>query len=121
MTLRRLNPMARGPRPIGSPNSGRRGDSSALPVPARRAAVYKLLDTVDVPVLRPHIGHASFLVFKDVEDFALHCGALEFVARKRGVRAAFALRVCGVAYGSAAAERNDVILFVSMLAQPQRK
>jgi hypothetical protein len=32
-----------------------------------------------------YILHAGFLVFKDVEDFALHCGPLEFVARKRGV------------------------------------
>ena len=28
------------------------------------------------------IGHAGFLVFKDVEPFAVHCGMLEFVARK---------------------------------------
>lgn len=26
-----------------------------------------------------HIFHAGFLVFKDVEDFALHCGPLELV------------------------------------------
>ena len=40
-----------------------------------------------------HIFHAGFLVFKDVEDFALHCGPLEFVARKRGVEL---LLLCGL-------------------------
>jgi hypothetical protein len=39
------------------------------------------------------IGHAGFLVFKDLEDFALHCGPLEFVARKRGVEL---LLLCGL-------------------------
>ena len=40
-----------------------------------------------------HIFHAGFLVFKDVEDFALHRGPLEFVARKRGVEL---LLLCGL-------------------------
>jgi hypothetical protein len=41
-----------------------------------------------IPLMFPfpaHILHAGFLVFIDVEDFALHCAPLEFVARKRGV------------------------------------
>ena len=41
----------------------------------------------------PDIGHAGFLVFKDVEDFALHYGALDFVAWKRGVEL---LLLCGL-------------------------
>ena len=32
------------------------------------------------------VGHAGFLVFKDVEGFPLHCGVLDFVVRKRGVK-----------------------------------
>ena len=39
------------------------------------------------------IGHAGFLVFKNVEDFALHCAPLEFVAWKRGVEL---LLLCGL-------------------------
>jgi hypothetical protein len=40
-----------------------------------------------------HIGYAGFLVFKDVEPFAVHCGVIEFVARKRGVEL---LLFCGL-------------------------
>src|SRR3984893_2022212 len=39
------------------------------------------------------IGHAGFLVFKDVEDFALHCAPLDFIAWKRGVEL---LLLCGL-------------------------
>ena len=39
------------------------------------------------------IGHAGFLVFKDVKDFALHCARLEFVAWKRGVEL---MLLCGL-------------------------
>src|SRR6476646_5343846 len=39
------------------------------------------------------IGHAGFLVFKDIEDFALRCAPLDFVARKRGVEV---LLLCGL-------------------------
>jgi hypothetical protein len=31
------------------------------------------------------VGHTGFLVFKDVEYFALHYGVLDFVVWKRGV------------------------------------
>ena len=41
----------------------------------------------------PDIGHAGFLVFKDVKDFALHCARLEFVAWKRGVEL---MLLCGL-------------------------
>jgi hypothetical protein len=39
------------------------------------------------------IGHAGFLVFKDVKDFALQCAPLYFVARKRGVEL---MLLCGL-------------------------
>ena len=39
------------------------------------------------------IGHAGFLVFKNVKDFALHCARLEFVAWKRGVEL---MLLCGL-------------------------
>ena len=32
------------------------------------------------------VGHTGFLVFKEVEYFALHYGVLDFVVRKRGVK-----------------------------------
>lgn len=46
--------MAPGVGPIGWTNSARRGDSSPLLAPARRAAACKAADTVDVPVLHRH-------------------------------------------------------------------
>ena len=39
------------------------------------------------------VGHTSFLVFIDVEGFALHCGVLDCVVRKRGVEL---LLLCGL-------------------------
>jgi hypothetical protein len=68
------------------------------------------------------VGHASFLVFEDVEDLALYCGALDFVARKLGIELLLfcSLRAartetrlgeqrCGVArfHTGAAAKEND--------------
>ena len=56
-----------------------------------------------IPLMFPfpaHILHAGFLVFKDVEDFALHCAPLEFVARKRGVEL---LLLCGLGSAHTAA------------------
>jgi hypothetical protein len=51
-TLQQANERNRAPRPIGWTNPGRMGDSSPLPVPARRASEYKAADIFDVPVLR---------------------------------------------------------------------
>ena len=50
------------------------------------------------------IGHAAFLVFKDVKDFALHSGPLEFVARKRGVEL---LLLCGLWSAGTEAGRGE--------------
>ena len=66
------------------------------------------------------VGHVGSLVFKDVEDFALHCGPLEFVARKRGVELLLFCRLRS-ATRKPAVESNDVVLFVSMLAHPAKK
>ena len=52
----------------------------------------QLCTELQVPSMRlfsAHILHAGFLVFKDVEDFALHCSPLEFVAWKRCVEFLF--------------------------------
>jgi hypothetical protein len=43
--------------------------------------------------LSAHIFYAGFLVFKNVDDFALHYAPLKFVARKRGVEL---LLLCGL-------------------------
>ena len=57
-----------------------------------------------------HIGHAGFLVFKDVEDFALRCTSLEFVARKRGVELLLFCRLRSVRTEAGLGEQRRSVL-----------
>lgn len=62
----------------------------------RRCGDVLLRTELQIPLMfrfSADINHAGFVVFKNVEGFALRCPSLEFVARQRGVSL---LLLCGL-------------------------
>jgi hypothetical protein len=66
------------------------------------------------------VGHSGFLVFKDVEYFAFHISAFDVVVRKCSVEL---LLICSLrsAHTEPAVASNDLVLSVSIVAQPAKK
>jgi len=56
------------------------------------------------------IGDAGFFVFEDVESFAVHCGVLQLVARKRGVELLLFCRLRSVRVEASLGEQRRGIL-----------